>query len=172
MVAAPPFIAASNENTQSKTARDDPAPLRSLKRWGFRSALGDERRHVDRRAVEIPAHAELEVVRGDVPELDRRRAGSAVVVRAEVAGIGVAEIHVAVGEFDGEAGADLVGETGMGGPGEIPLTVVGEVGHAVGEPAGIDPGAVVTEAAELVVGTADTGADEGGDAPPGAEIDI
>src|SRR3954453_15806686 len=102
MVASEPFVAARHENMQSKTAREDPAPVRSPNRSGERSALGDERRrHVSRRAAEVPTYAELHVMRSDVLDLDRRRARDAIVIGAEVAGIRVAEIHVAIGEFDG-----------------------------------------------------------------------
>ena len=45
-----------------KTAREAPAPLINLK-IGDRSALGDERRRIGRRAVEIPAHAEHQVMK-------------------------------------------------------------------------------------------------------------
>src|SRR5882724_6438829 len=56
---------------QNKTAREDPAPLRTIKKSKARSAFADQRRRVDRRAAQVPTHAELEVMRSDI--LERRR---------------------------------------------------------------------------------------------------
>ena len=97
---------------------------------GGRSALGDERRHVSRRAVELPAHAELHVMRGDV--LDRER--TAVHDRDAIegirrAGFEIAQVHVPIGEFDGDVPRDLIAKASMQGPGEIPLCGVGGVGR-------------------------------------------
>src|SRR5262249_16455888 len=72
-------VRSAMKNMQSKTARKHPAPLRRLKKSGERSALGDQRRRrIDRRAVEIPAHADHQVIRGDVLEPERIAAAGPV----------------------------------------------------------------------------------------------
>src|SRR3954447_8954802 len=153
------------KNTQSKTARDDPAPLRDIKRWGERSALGDERRHIDRRAVELPAHAELQVVRGDVLELHGAAASEAGEV-GQGAGDALAEVDVAIREFKREARVDLIGKTGVRRPGEIPFRGVRrERNTAVRR---VD----VLEVGDGVARRTHAGTDERGDAPPGAEVDV
>src|SRR6185312_5611170 len=113
MVVAPPLSTHwAHENaeiefatTPTKTAREAPAPLTILKREGARSALGHERRrHIGRRAVEIPAHAELHVMRSDV--LERHRVDDVVgaVERLQIAGDAVAHVDEAIRQLDREAG--------------------------------------------------------------------
>src|SRR4051812_5101355 len=98
---------------QNKTAREYPAPLRLVKRVG-RSALADQRRRRRRRHVAAgPAYAELDVVRGQVVELERTAAaGENAIEGIALAGERVAEIEIAIGQFDGEVLVDLVGKTG------------------------------------------------------------
>src|ERR1700761_5046780 len=117
--------------TQTKTARETPAPLTSLKSGDVRSALADQRHHRGRGRrwlVEVPAYAELDVVGGDVLQ----RKAAAVHDRDAVEGVGRAgnratEIHVAVGQFDREVVGDVVGKTGVDRPGQIPFAgIAGE----------------------------------------------
>src|SRR5665213_2981419 len=78
-----------------------------------RSALGDQRRRrVDWRAHQIPAHAELDVLRGDVLHHE----AAAVDDGDAVEGIGrtgdaIAEVDVTIGQFDREPWRHLVGQT-------------------------------------------------------------
>src|SRR3954471_1880956 len=96
---------------QNKTARENPAPLRLVKNVG-RSALADQRRGGRRRHVAAgPAYAELDVLRGQVVELERTAAaGENAIEGIALAGDGVAEIEIAIGQFDGEVLVDLVGQ--------------------------------------------------------------
>src|SRR5437870_10054668 len=109
---------------RQKQKRRGKLPRRSatVNEWTSRLTFADQRRRcVNLRAGQIPAHAELQVMRSDV--LEGRRVVEVVgtVERAEVARQAIAHIEIAIGEFDREARRDLVGETGMRGPGEIPL---------------------------------------------------
>src|SRR5579883_2990268 len=97
-----------------KTARDNPAPSTTPERRRAKSAFANERRRRrGQRTVEIPAHAELEVVRGDVvhgPRILRDRGAGEVAVGA---GGRIAQVHVAVSELDGDARRDMVGKAGV-----------------------------------------------------------
>src|SRR5215213_9736814 len=99
-------------------------PRRStiVKEWKSQLTFADQRRRrVDRRVGQIPAYAELQVMRGDILEGHRVVDGVDAIEGAEIAGQAVAHVEIAIGEFDGEVRRDLVGKTGMRGPGEIPL---------------------------------------------------
>jgi hypothetical protein len=62
------------------------------------------------------------------------------------------------------------GQTGLHVPGQVPLrAVVGREAEA-GRASRVQP--QILHAADHVAGAADTGADKGREAPPGAEIDI
>src|SRR5882757_2070122 len=164
-----------NHAAQNKTARENPAPLRLVKSVG-RSALADQRRRGRRRHVAAgPAYAELDVLRGQVVELERTAAATESAIEGVApAGDAVAEIEIAIGQFDREVLVDLVGKTGVSGPGEAGLgRRVGEVSRRVDRSdAGARNRAEVGQPAELVDGAADAGADERRNAPPGAEVDI
>ena len=73
--------------------------------------------------IEQPAHAELDVVRGDLLEVHRVVDGVQAAVGLDVAAERVAQIDVAIGELDRRVGRDLVADARMDGPGEIPLRV-------------------------------------------------
>src|SRR5258708_17162471 len=164
----------SDHATQSKTAREGPAPLGNVKRGEARSALTHERRRwVDRLDIEVPAHAERQVMRGNVFHGPRElRRGGAGEVRIG-AGRGVTETDVAIAEFERHVRRDLVGETGVHRPGKIPFAVVCCISNARRPRyAKGAAGAVVAETGNPVIGRADAGTDERGHAPPGAEIDI
>src|SRR5262249_34570021 len=136
-----------------------------------RLTLADDRRLIDLRAVQIPAHAELEVVRGDVLQHDGGRSGRAIEesVRAGASG---AEIDIAVGEFKRNRGSDPVGQTRVRRPSQIPGTVVRKSRHRAIGGTVKDLNVLVTEAAQIVVGRTDTGADKWGDTPPGTQINV
>src|SRR4051794_31765683 len=63
-------------------------PRRSatVNEWKSRLTFADQRRRVDRRAAQIPAHAELQIMRGDVLEGRRVVDGVDAIEGAEVAG--------------------------------------------------------------------------------------
>src|SRR5271166_5441059 len=161
-----------------KTAREGPAPLTIPNRARAKSALANERRRRRRRRVEIPAHAERQIVRGDVIELEdvaRIEAGEI----GDHAGSAGAQIHVAISQFERDARADLVSETSMRGPGEVPLR------RAPGACKTRDRGTtdiqrsgvkiVHAGVGEIRNGDArctDAGADVGSNAPPRPEIDV
>ncbi len=86
-----------------------------------------------------------------------------------VRGLDVAHVQVAVGELDLEGVGDVVGEAGMGGPGEVPM---GVVLRRESEGGATDDKARVGQCSGLVEGAAGAGADERRQAPPGAEIKI
>src|SRR5947199_6834439 len=159
---------------RNKTARENPAPLRLVKRG--RSALANQRRWSRRGYVAAgPAYAELDILRGQVVELERPAAACQNAIEGvALAGDGGAEIEIAIGQFDREVLVDLVGETGMRGPGETGLVRrVGEVGGGVDRS---DPRAwnraQILQPVHLVEGAADAGADERRNAPPGTEVDL
>src|SRR3954449_11027876 len=160
---------------KNKTARENPAPLRLVKSVG-RSALANQRRGGRRRHVAAgPAYAELDVLRGQVVELERTAAaGENAVEGIALAGDGGAEIEIAIGQFDGEVLVDLVGKAGVSRPGEAGLVRrVGEIGCGVdGSDARAWNGAQILEPVDLVESAADASADERRNAPPGTEVDI
>src|SRR6266403_2691987 len=127
-------------------------------------------RHLGRRAVELPAHAHFEIVRGEALERRRIDDGVSTVRGPEIAGQAVAHVEIAIGEFDGKIRRDPVGKTGMKRPGEIPFR------HIVAECqprryAGAGDGQVA-EVCNRDPRPAGAGADERRYAPPGAEVDI
>jgi len=72
--------------------------------------------------------------RRQVVELEGAGAARTIERRAG-AGNGGAEVEIAIGQFDGEVLVDLVGETAIGRPGEIPLIgASGEYDAALTEP--------------------------------------
>ncbi len=79
---------------------------------------------------------------------------------------GIADIQIAIGEVDGEAGRHVVCEACIDGPGEIRLGVVLAEGNAVSW--NVD----VFQTEHVDRSKADTAADIGRDAKPRAEIDI
>src|SRR5256885_10653735 len=103
---------------QSKTAREQSRAVCIVKKSEGRLTLADQWRLIDRRAREIPAHAELEGMRGDA--LEGRRVDDAVgaVESPEGAGQTVAHFQIAISEFDGEVRRDLVGDARVQRPGE------------------------------------------------------
>src|SRR5438445_7260296 len=91
---------------RQKAKRRGKLPRRSatVNEWKPRLTFADQRRRrVNLRAGQIPAHAELQVMRSDV--LEGRRVVDVVgaVERAEVARQAIAHIEIAIGEFDREA---------------------------------------------------------------------
>src|SRR6266566_5939204 len=129
-----------------------------------------QRRHLGRRAVELPAHAHFEIMRGKA--LERRRIDDVVgaVESPEIAGQAVAHIEIAICEFDGEIRRDPVSETCMKRPGEIPFRqIVAECQPRHYAGAG---DAEIGEVRNRDPRSAGAGADERRYAPPGAEVDI
>src|SRR5581483_170137 len=142
------------------------APRATVNGSEERLTLADQRRLIDRWVVQIPAHADLQVVRGDALEGGRVDDGVDAVEGAQIAGQAVAHVEIAVSQFDGEVRRDLVSDTGVQRPGEVPLgDVIAEGNAGRGR---VDVGEVVDRDPR----TADAGADERRHAPPGAEIDI
>src|SRR6058998_2103642 len=89
------------------------APRRSatVNEWKSRLTFADQRRRrVDLRAGQIPAHAELQVMRGDVLEgHDMILTRADAILGYEFARDAVTKIDVAIAELERYVGRDLVG---------------------------------------------------------------
>src|SRR6516162_3481843 len=87
------------------------------------SALADERRELPRprRRLKHPAHSQRQVLRAEMIEAH----GAVLESRDridQVTALAAAKIKVAVGEFQGQARRDLIGEARIERPGEVPGT--------------------------------------------------
>src|SRR5260370_13892222 len=104
--------------------------------------------------------------------LERRRIDDVVgaVEGLEIAGQAVAHVEITICEFDGEVRRDVVGNTGVQRPGEIPLRYVVAEGQARQRAGAGD--AEIGEVRNRDPRGAGAGADERRYAPPGAEVDI
>src|SRR5258708_17422456 len=129
-----------------------------------------QRRHVSGRAVELPAHAHFEIMRGKALECRRVDDAVGAVEAPEIAGQAVAHVEIAIGEFDGEIRRDPVSETCMKRPGKIPFRQIVTEGHYRRQ-AGAGDGEI-GEVRNRDPRRAGAGADERRYAPPGAEVDI
>src|SRR3984957_16326489 len=138
-----------------------------------RSALANQQRRWLNVAAG-PAHAEPEILRGYVAELERRRPGIAAIERRAETVIGGAHVEIAVGEFDGEVAVHVIGKTGMHRPGEVRRrSAAGEIRRAADSTAaGSEVGTGILKTGGLDVRSTNAGADERRDTPPGAEIRI
>src|SRR3984957_20307119 len=137
-----------------------------------RSALANQRRRWLNVAAG-PAHAEPEILRGYVAELEGRRAGIAAIERRAETVIGGTHVEIAVGKFDREVAVQGIGKTAMHRPGEVRRrSAVGEIRGAAAQDAAGQVGAGVLKTAGLDIRSTDAGADERRDTPPGAEIGI
>src|SRR5215216_1811422 len=118
-----PAAAPALPSAKANGAGNIPRRSTIVKEWKSQLTFAHQRRRrINLRAGQIPAHAELQVMRGEVLESHRvESVGAAAVEGPEIAGQAVAHVEIAIGEFDGEARRDLVGKTGMRRPGEIPL---------------------------------------------------
>src|SRR6478752_1795384 len=93
----------------------------------------------------------------------------------DITALRIAEVDISVGELDRGVAPKLIGQTGMQRPREIRLARRAGVGVAAA--AGRATRAVVTdryvaEITDRVAAEPDTGAEEGREIPPGAEIDV
>jgi len=105
-------------------------------------------------------------MRGDVLERHWIVDEVAAVEIDDTAGDAVAQIEIAIAQFDREILRDVIGRAGMQRPGEIGFRPVTSPAAAARDHVG------VAKATERQIGEADAGADERRDAPPGAEIEI
>src|ERR1039457_4736561 len=90
----------------------------------------------------------------------------AAVIANKVTALRIAEIDVAISKFDREILRYFVGKAGMKRPGEAPLAC--GICISVTQKLNGD----ITEAADRIAAHANTGADEGRNVVPSAEIDI
>src|SRR3954447_11388014 len=94
-------------------------------------AFADQRRRGRRHvaAGQVPADAELQILRDHIAELEGRGTSRGAVEEVALAVTGGTHVEIAVGQFNREVVADLVGDTGMHRPGEVGLgRAVSEVG--------------------------------------------
>src|SRR4051794_19134524 len=84
-----------------------------------RSALADQRRRGRRHVAAGPAHAELDILRGQIAELEAGLTDPGAVKELALAVNRGSHIKISVGQFHGEVVGDLVSNTGVSGPGEI-----------------------------------------------------